>query len=317
MKKGEQEQAINMDIWHGRVDLGEGTKAKRWHQVIAPYQGQKEGTTIIGFASDEGVKRNQGRVGAKEGPVAIRKAVANLAWSSERSLYDAGDIHTYQDLEESQAQFATKVCDILDNDNTLSAIGGGHEIGYASFSGFVQHISKHHPKAKVGIINFDAHLDLREDQQATSGTPFYQCAKLCETLNMPFHYTCLGVSKYNNTEALFERAERLNTRIVFDEDINSWDLSAYEKAINKAIDEVDYLYLTICLDVLPAYVAPGVSAPASRGVELPILEHGLKQILNSNKVKMADIAELNPELDKDNITAKVAARLLSLMASRK
>lgn len=317
MEKYKQEQSINMDIWHGRVDLAEGAKAKRWHQVIIPYQEQKEGTVLIGFASDEGVKRNQGRVGAKQGPIAIRKAAANLAWYSERPLYDAGDIYTFENLEKSQTQFATKVCDILDQNNTLTAVGGGHEIGYASFSGFVQHISKQHPRAKVGVINFDAHLDLREAKQASSGTPFSQCAKLCEMRNIPFHYTCLGVSRYNNTEALFERAERLNTRIVFDDEINSWDLSTYETAINEAIDEVDFLYVTICLDVLPAYVAPGVSAPSSRGVELPILEFGLKQVLNSNKVKMADIAELNPELDKDNITAKVAARLLSLMVSRK
>ena len=33
---------------------------------------------IIGYACDEGVRRNNGRVGAKNGPDAIRKCIGNL-----------------------------------------------------------------------------------------------------------------------------------------------------------------------------------------------------------------------------------------------
>ncbi|MDF5810623.1 arginase family protein [Pseudomonas aeruginosa] len=39
------------------------------------------------------------------------------------------------------------------------------------------------------------------------------------------------------------------------------------------LQSVDHLYLTVCLDVLPAAQAPGVSAPSAHGVEMPVVEH--------------------------------------------
>ncbi|VDZ95102.1 formimidoylglutamase [Salmonella enterica subsp. enterica] len=42
----------------------------------------------------------------------------------------------------------------------------------------------------VGIINLDAHLDLRQTDRATSGTPFRQLAQLCDVQSRAFHYAC-------------------------------------------------------------------------------------------------------------------------------
>ena len=48
-------------------------------------------------------------------------------------------------------------------------MGGGHDIAYGSYLG----IRKAHPDKKIGIINFDAHLDMRPyDKGRTSGTSF-------------------------------------------------------------------------------------------------------------------------------------------------
>lgn len=47
---------------------------------------------------------------------------------------------------------------------------------------------------------------------------------------MPFAYCCLGVSQLNNTQALFEQAERLNVRYRLDRHMNSWDMPALEAA---------------------------------------------------------------------------------------
>ena len=73
---------------------------------------------------------------------------------------------------------------------------------------------------------------------------------------------------------------------------------------------VDWLYVSICLDVLPAAVAPGVSAPAGFGMPLAVLESLLKYLKQSGKVRYTDIVELNPKFDIDQRTAKVAARLV-------
>jgi formiminoglutamase len=79
------------------------------------------------------------------------------------------------------------------------------------------------------------------------------------------------------------------------------------------LTDIDVLYLTIDLDVLPGSVAPGVSAPAAYGVPLPVISAICRQVAGSGKLLHFDIAELNPAYDSDGRTAKVAARLVNTL----
>lgn len=74
--------------------------------------------------------------------------------------------------------------------------------------------------------------------------------------------------------------------------------------------EVDLVYLTIDIDGLPHAMAPGVSAPAARGVPMEVVEPLLDAVAASGKLALMDVAELSPPLDRDNVTARVAARLI-------
>jgi formiminoglutamase len=68
--------------------------------------------------------------------------------------------------------------------------------------------------------------------------------------------------------------------------------------------------------VLPAWIAPGVSAPASFGVPLEVVQHVCDRVSASGKLALVDVAELNPPLDIDRRTARVAARLIHRVAVR-
>ena len=303
----------DIPLWTGRIDAGEGQAALRWHQWVKPFcEGQSAGAALIGLACDEGVKRNQGRTGASLGPSALRKALANLAWHGHTPLYDAGDVScTDSNLEGAQQIYAHHVSYMLNQGHLPLGLGGGHEIAFASFSGLADHLRQATPHARIGVLNFDAHFDLRHGEQSSSGTPFRQIAEYCQRAQMPFTYCCLGVSQLNNTQALFEQAQRLNVRYRLDRQMNSWDIPACEAMIDEFLQDVDHLYLTICLDVLPASQAPGVSAPSAHGVDMQIVEHLIRHAKASGKLRMADIAELNPGLDIDNRTARIGARLLA------
>ena len=66
-------------------------------------------TAIIGFCCDEGVRRNNGRVGAVSGPEALRKEVFFNIQKNHQPL-DAGNITCVdKDLEKSQQEFSKKV----------------------------------------------------------------------------------------------------------------------------------------------------------------------------------------------------------------
>ena len=148
---------------------------------------------------------------------------------------------------------------------------------------------------------------------ATSGTPFRQIAEHLDAHDQPFHYCCIGVSRFSNTAALFDRAEQLGVQVISDEDCHYKPWDTITEQVKSFIDQVDIIYLTIDMDCLPSSVVPGVSA---FGIELGFVERMVKLIVSSGKVKMADIAEINPTFDVDSRSCKVAARLLATIVEQ-
>ena len=337
--------AADMSRWTGRAEPFETVRACYWYQLAKPYvfddaiprAGQRIG--LVGFACDQGVRRNQGRVGARAAPPLIRQAFAALPVIAELQqrfdnqlptlLGDAGDIHCHDNddfaantLEQAQVNYAAKVSQIIMQGGLPIGLGGGHAIAYGSFLGLWQALQQTDAthdisstdtdsQPRIGIINFDAHLDIRQSDVATSGTPFRQIAEHLDEHGQPFHYCCIGVSRFSNTAALFDRAEQLDVHIISDEDCTNKKWKKIAAQITGFIDSVDIIYLTIDMDCLPSSIVPGVSAPAAYGIELSFVERAVKLIMASNKVKIADIAEINPTFDIDQRSCKVAARLLA------
>ncbi|WP_460537599.1 formimidoylglutamase [Chitinimonas naiadis] len=300
-----------MSVWQGRLDSEEGALARRWHERVQVLHDEAvPGVALLGFACDAGVNRNQGRPGAKEGPLAIRKALANLAWHHDAHVYDAGTVSCAADeLEAAQAELGRQVAHLLHGGHMPLVLGGGHEMAYGSFLGLARHAELMDRPPRIGIINLDAHFDLRAGDRASSGTPFRQIAEACAANNTSFNYLVYGISEPANTEALFHRARELGVQWRGDEDCHRDNLENLLDTLAFFADQVDWLYLTVCLDVLPAGVAPGVSAPAPYGVELPVVEALIDAAKATGKLMVADIAELNPAFDRDGVTAKVAARI--------
>jgi formiminoglutamase len=145
----------SMDLWQGRVDPE--ADSPRWHQRIQELSADSQpGVALLGFASDEGVRRNHGRVGAVGGPLAMRKALANLAWHRQGAAYDAGDVLCADgDLENAQARLGHNVCALLDAGHLPVVLGGGHEVAFGSWQGIAEHMAGA-AAPRIGIINFDA-----------------------------------------------------------------------------------------------------------------------------------------------------------------
>lgn len=294
--------------WQGRND-GEGEAHLRIHQVVNT--SQHVTYAFIGFSSDEGVKRNKGRVGAADAPDLIRAQLANLPVHQPVTIADLGTVVCDSGkLEAAQAELADQVERCLKQDMKPIVLGGGHEVAFGSFSGLFQYIQNHEPNKKIGIINFDAHFDLREAEQVTSGTPFLNAATLLAQHQQEFHYLCIGVAKHSNTKILFETADRLNSTYIYDDELQQKNVENIILKIQKFIGKVDYLYITVDLDVFSASIAPGVSAPAVKGVDLSVFDPLLEAIKETGKIKVFDVAECNPRFDLDSRTAKLAAYII-------
>ncbi|WP_045732787.1 formimidoylglutamase [Pseudarthrobacter chlorophenolicus] len=309
--------------WTGRFD-GDGPEHRRWWQAVEPYASTSAGghdgppgapaasapAVLLGFCSDEGVRRNKGRPGAAAAPAAIRKALGPLAFHLDRAVHDAGDVTVPgPDLEGGQARLGSAVTALLDAGHLTVVLGGGHETAYASYLG-VSGSGAVRNGGRLGVLNLDAHFDLRDEPVPSSGTPFLQMAHAEAGAGRDFRYAVVGISEANNTRALFDTADRLGVRYLLDEDCEADRVEAF---VASFLDGIDVLYLTIDLDVLPASVAPGVSAPAAYGVPLPVISAVCRQVARSGKLLHCDVAELNPEFDLDHRTARVAARLVDTL----
>lgn len=316
-------------VYTGRQEPYENEFACYWYQYITDFRAQK--IALLGFASDQGVNRNQGRIGAKNAPQLIKSALARLPISLKiqqlfpdklRELVgDAGEITcldnnlvTQDLLEQAQYRYAEKVSHLIQQKIFVIGLGGGHEIAWGSFLGLYQGLlASEKFSQRIGIINLDAHLDLRQSPISTSGTPFRQIAEYLDKRSQSFHYFCIGISQFANTAALFERAERLGVNILSDDDCYHLEWGEIEAQILSFIEPLDSLYLTVDLDCLQAGIMPAVSAISAKGLPLDFVERCILTIIKTKKVRLIDIAEFNPNYDIDSRGEKVVARLLAMM----
>jgi len=290
--------------WGGR---GGGRFHERFvcDDLRQPLEAAEEGQHfgLIGFACDEGVRRNHGRPGAAEGPAAFRQALATLPANVPKSwkFYDVGDITCDDgDLQASQKCLGKTVRALREQKILPLVIGGGHEVAWGHYQGLAgDHLS---------IMNFDAHFDLRPyDGEGSSGTPFLQIADDCRQRGVPFSYSCFGIQPLGNTQPLFDKAHEFGVNFVTADEIET----RLPSALSRALGHGDKVYLTVCLDVFNVSSAPGVSAPQPLGLFPAEIIPAIKQVAQSGKVAGFDIAELNPKYDRDGQTAKLAAYLAS------
>jgi len=254
------------------------------------------------------VELNLGRTGAEKGPEAIRNQHANLPVNFPETvrLFDGGDIHCLdRDLKDAQYALAEAVERVLTAGFFPVVLGGGHDVAFGHYLG----ISRQLPSSKrLGIVNFDAHLDLRPLRPtATSGTMFTQIAAECRERGADFSYFCVGTQKSANTVSLFRMAEELGVETVFAKDIDNADLAPVKQKIDTFLGGNDAIYVTICADVFSSAFAPGVSAPQPFGLHPETVLRLLKHVLASGKVVTFDFAEVSPRFDSDDNTAKLAA----------
>ena len=256
------------------------------------------GICFVGYDTDDGIKRNQGRIGAEKGSNAIRKAIQSFPIVENLKIYDYQNLKN-KVLEEAQKEYSLKISNVIKKGIFPIGLGGGHDIAFASYSG----IRKAYPDKKIGIVNFDTHLDMRPyDNGATSGTSFKQILDGDKNVK----YSIVGFKKQGNTKRLIDTAKNYNVLILDEED----DEKFINDELKKYLADADILYVTFCMDVFNASDAPGVSAPTIMGLDPKKGKRILREIMDTGKVVCIDFAEVNPEYDIDSRTAKLAGSLI-------
>jgi len=266
---------------------------------------------LIGFPVDEGVRRNHGRTGAAQAPFAIRRWLYRLATfdcgagvSLEgNQLLDLGNVRAIGDLEETQDALAEVVATVLAHGAVPIVLGGGHETAYGHFLGYVR------AARPVGIINIDAHLDVRPgaDGRGTSGTPFRQ-ALAHRSQSLPGeYYVCIGAQPQHASRDHFTFLQERGGRVHW---CNGSDFRAanfLEKECKRLAAARRDIYLTLDADSVRAADVPGVSAPNPMGLAAEDVATCMRFAGAMPSVRSMDLVEINPRFDRDDQSARWAA----------
>jgi len=300
------------DIWRGRSS----ERSLYWHEHVAltsfdasiqyPHENK---IGLLGYACDEGVRRNKGRVGAVEGPNAIRERLGKLSYHADnKKILDFGDVVCEDGkLELCQQTLSQSISWMLSDDIFPIVLGGGHDIAYGHFLGILDYVQTT-DRPKIGIINFDAHFDLRPVvEDCNSGTPFYQ---IITGHGAHVSYMPIGIQQQSNNKELFEIAEAYDVSYVMIEDCNMLQLESVSSRLSSFIAANDWIYVTIDMDGFSSAYAPGVSAPSPLGLDPAFFLKLVNVVMSSKKVISCDIAELNPKYDVDNRTVQLAALIV-------
>ncbi|WP_106496340.1 formimidoylglutamase [Lentibacillus sp. Marseille-P4043] len=301
----------NTNLWSGRIDGVDATDL-RFHQIVQlqtmdTITKNEPAFAMIGFASDEGVRRNKGRIGARLAPDEIRKQLAKLPYNlnHDRKVFDYGDVICENDqLEKAQAELGENVHKLLLHSTIPIILGGGHETLYGHYVGARTYAGD---DKTIGIINIDAHFDLRSDALPSSGTMFRQILQNDDNAG----YLCLGIQRFGNTTALFETAAEYNCQYVLEENMNLMNIQNTFEKIDEFAEKYDYIIMTLCTDSIMASAAPGVSAPSPLGLDPKIVKKLLTYTAAKENTISFDISEVNPKVDEDNKTVRLAAYLVA------
>lgn len=268
---------------------------------------------LIGFPQDEGVRRNHGRPGAALAPQEIRRWLYRLnTWDplSDADLtrhppLDLGDVAIRGDLEDTQAALAEIVCEVLRKGAIPIVLGGGHETAYGHYLGYVQ------AGWPAGIINIDAHLDVRPlvDGKGHSGSPFFQALEHPDAPLRGDRYVCLGAQPHCVSKEHFRYACNKGATIHWAHGRQPLSYLFFQecKRLEKSGCQV---YLSIDADAVAVADVPGVSAPNGAGLSgLDILNLAMFAG-QSSQVTSLDLVEINPLFDRDGQSARWAALVI-------
>jgi formiminoglutamase len=283
-------------------------------ELLTPYtEGMKGDIAILGVPLS---KPSISHSGASFAPDAIRRCLNSFTTynieeetdiSSKRML-DFGDITMHPtSIEECHQRIylATKEITTSQSAPFTFILGGDHSITTSTVKAIKE------TKGTVGIIQLDAHHDLRntEDGGPTNGTPF---RRLIEEGHLKGeHLIQIGIRNYANAKAYHDYAIENGVTVYTMKDVRQREITELiHSALTQLEDKVDTIYLSVDMDVLDQAFAPGCPAIGPGGMDPDTLAEAVQTAIQHPKVKTMDIVEIDPTLDIRDMTSRIASLLV-------
>ena len=255
------------------------------------------GLCVVGAPTDHG---NVISRGSAQGPAAIRRASLNLA-APQIPGSDIGDVDRSDspDPEMFMDRIAAVTGDICELGLCPLLLGGDHSISFASVSVLQR-------KRDLCLIWFDAHTDF----SPWSGQSFHNHKQVLRRISK-----LDGVSRIvqiGHRGITGEDETRLGSKSAVVTTAGARTLD--ERALLELVPADLPCYISIDIDVVDPFRAPGTSAPVPDGLQPRQVKSLLQALVRNREIVGADLVEVNPSLDREGATSLVAADLIHSIA---
>ena len=162
---------------------------------------------------------------------------------------------------------------------------------------------------KVGLITLDAHFDMRDlDNGLSNGNPV---RALMEDGLPGRNIAQIGLASFANTAKMHRDALAAGNQAISMEEVRRDGIRA---AVDRAIDHVAHceaLAVDCDIDVIDRAQMPG--APGARPGGMPVADFfwAIRALAGHQAVRVIDLTEWDPSLDKTDLSALTAARWLA------
>lgn len=268
---------------------------------------------IIGVPEDRGILANKGRAGAAKGPDDVRRRLYKLTPGFNMDLdrikvIDAGNISTRAlTLEEVHIALQEAVSDAVSRGGIPLVIGGGHDLTYPGLAGLVRGAGI--KKDSLGLINVDAHLDVRTDENGiNSGTSFYRAlTQLPNKALSGNSFVEFAIQEPYNSPYYYNWVKKQGGSVFTLKEVSERVMESFIQALSMVSKKGHTVAISLDIDAVRSTEAPGASASNPSGLKAPELDKIAYLAGRSSQIKYLDIMEVSPPLDQDHRTAALAA----------
>jgi len=278
-----------------------------------------------------GLDLGQGRRGVDMGPSAIRYAgLAARIRALGREVRDLGDVRApvpeATEVGDSSARYLapiTRACELVAEEVAAVSssgqvplvLGGDHSIAMGTLGGMAK---AHGPGAVLWI---DAHGDL--NRPATSPTGNVHGMPLAAALGAAGPaFAAAGYPTPSVERAVLvgvrsldagERAliRELGLRVYTMSELDDRGVQACVREAIEQLAGAAFVHVSLDLDAVDPMFAPGVGTPVRGGLSYREAHLALELVAESGLADSLDVVEVNPILDRENETGRLAVELVA------
>jgi arginase family enzyme len=160
--------------------------------------------------------------------------------------------------------------------------------------------------SKIGLITLDAHFDMRDlDQGLGNGNPV---RALLEDGIPGANVAQVGLASFANSAAMHRDAVEAGNCIVT---IGELRRDGIDRAIERALNHIAHceaLVIDCDIDVIDRSQFPAAPGARPGGMDVRDFFHAVRRLASNPQVRIMDLVEWDPPLDRTDLSALTAAR---------